>query len=67
MGIHEVGPWLHGKLRQKFQDSFEVKSRIGAPHCSLDMDTWEIENELKETRARFGEAMDEAMSDVEEA
>ena len=48
-------------------DSFEVESRMGAPHCSLDVDTWEIENELKETRARFGEAMDEAMSDVKEA
>ena len=48
-------------------DRFEVESHICAPPCSLDVDTWEIENKLKETRARFGEAMDKAMGDVEEA
>ena len=40
---------------------------MGNPHCTLDVDTWEIDNELGETRARFDEAIDKAMSDVEEA
>ena len=38
---------------KSFMDSFEVESRIGAPHCSLDVNTWEIENELKKNKSAF--------------
>ena len=66
MGIHEVGPWFRRKLCQTFMDSFKMGARLGVSHCTLDVVTWEIDNELGEIRAQFGEAMNKAMSNVEE-
>ena len=48
-------------------DSFKVSLRIGAAHCTLDLDTWEIESELGgDGRGRFGDDIDEAMNNIEE-
>ena len=75
IAVHPAGFWWEymrlvlgftESCAKSFMDSFEMGARLGASHCTLDMVTWEIDNELGEIRARFGEAMDEAMSNVEE-
>ena len=56
MVVHPVGLWWEymrlvlgftDNCAKSFMNSFKIEARMGARHCILDVDTWEIHNELR--------------------